>query len=211
MTILIADDHPIVGVALELNLAKFLPQANVVLCESFPAVLDTLDQCDIDVVVLDIDIPGSENSQMVKLIKEKKSTVLILIYSGLDEKLYALPYMKAGADGFLSKTAPHAEFATALTTVLQNGKYISRDIQQLWLSQLSEKQEVLAENPLQKLSKGERDVLHMLIEGRWPKEIAKVMNLKATTISTYKKKIFEKLDVANTIELIQKVNRLKHL
>lgn len=211
MTLLIADDHPIIRVSLKYHIPQFLPEANVLLCETFPEVLTTLDQQAVDVVVLDIDIPGSENTRMMKLIREKQANVLILIYSGLDKTVYALPYLQTGADGFLSKTASYSDFEVAITALLRQGKYFSADIQQLWLSKLGEQQKSLPDNPLQTLSEQEKKIAQLMTEGKWTKEIAAILKLKGNTISTYKKRIFEKLDVSNIMELTQKVNIFKHL
>ncbi|GAB4021715.1 response regulator [Spirosoma koreense] len=211
MTILVADDHTIIRLGLELYLTDILPDANIILCETFPDVLEALDKQEVDLIVLDIDMPGSENSQMIRQIREKIPRILILIYSGLDEKIYALPYIRAGADGYLSKNAPHPEFEVAITSLLNQGKYVSREVNQLMLSKLGQKHPNMADNPLQSLSPGERKVLQLLVEGKWTKDIASTLKLKSTTISTYRKKIFEKFEVTNITELMQKVNLFKHL
>ncbi|GAB4027499.1 response regulator transcription factor [Spirosoma koreense] len=211
MTILIADDHTIVRLGLELHLSDILPEAEVLLSQSFPEVLDILQQHAIDLIVLDVDMPGSENSKMIEKIRRLRPEVLILIYSGMDEQLYALPYIKAGADGYLSKNAPFSELTEAITALSEHGKYVSRVVQQQMLHSLGQAEPNLSGNPFQSLSQRERTVLNLLLEGKGTKLIANTLQLEQSTVSTYKKQVFEKFDVTSTAELIQKVAFYKHI
>ncbi|GAB4020328.1 response regulator [Spirosoma koreense] len=211
MTILLADDHPMIRMSLRYHLIELLPEAIVITCESFTSALAILDQQAVDLAVLDIDMPGSEYSQMIHLVREKQPHILILIYSGLDEKVYALPYLQAGANGFLSKNAPESEFAVAITTLLNQDKYVSREVHQLLINKVGEKRHRTAANPFHKLSQSEQTVLQLLTQGKWTKDIAVAMNLKENTVSTYKKRIFEKLEVNSLVELMEVVNMFKHM
>ncbi|GAB3915543.1 response regulator transcription factor [Larkinella terrae] len=211
MVILVVDDHAIIRVGLEYYIGKILPEVKVIPCETFPAALEALTKYEVNVVVLDIVMPGAGNTQMVSRIRKIRPDARILIYSGLEENLYALPYIKAGADGFLSKNDPYTEFGVAIKTVLDRGKYISRKIQQLMLFKFSDQGSSSMENPLQTLSRIEQEVLKLLIEGKRMKDIAAMLNLKQTTISTHKKNIFDKFGVTNVSELISNLQDFKYL
>ncbi|WP_461117908.1 response regulator, partial [Spirosoma jeollabukense] len=185
MTILAADDHPLIRMSFEWSIPDLIPQARLIQCASFEEVLTTLEQQPIDLIILDIDMPDTQNSQMMTLIRAKQPQVLILIYSGLDELVFALPYIKAGADGYLAKSAPQADLKTAITALLNKGKYVSPSVQQLVLNNLGKKDQSWGENPLQSLSPNEQKVLNLMAEGKWTKDIADILKLKATTVSTY--------------------------
>jgi two-component system invasion response regulator UvrY len=147
---------------------------------------------------------------MMEVVREKQPDILILIHSGYDEETYALPYMQAGADGFLSKQASQEEFQAAYKALVNRGKYVSYRIQQTLLNNLGDNNSKKLKNPIMTLSPREILVMQLLTEGKWTKEIASLLNVKENTISTYKRRIFDKLEVADEIELSKKVSLLKN-
>jgi DNA-binding NarL/FixJ family response regulator len=143
---------------------------------------------------------------MIKLMREKQPGIPILIHSTYDEKVYALPYLQAGADGFISKQASQEEFLTAVQAILDHGRYVSYDVQQIFLSSFTDMSgRTTGGNPIVTLSPRERRVMQLMTEGKWTKEIAAIMNLKENTISTYKRRIFDKMEVKDPIELSKKI------
>lgn len=211
MTVLLADDHTIVLKGLQLQLDEVLPDATVILCQTFPAVLQSLKENPVDLIVLDIVMPGSTKSQMIQLIRDIRPDILILIYSGLDEEIYAIPYITAGADGYLSKHDPYTEFNVAITVLLERGKYVSPKVNQLMLNRLNGKSEKTVDNPIENLTKGELEVLKLIVDGKWTKEIAAILQIKPTTVSTFKKKIFDKFNVTNATDLLKKLSLFEHI
>ena len=211
MTVLLADDHTIVLKGLQLQLDEVLPDATVILCQTFPAVLQSLKENPVDLIVLDIVMPGSTKSQMIQLIRDIRPDILILIYSGLDEEIYAIPYITAGADGYLSKHDPYTEFNVAITVLLERGKYVSPKVNQLMLNRLNGKSEKTVDNPIENLTKGELEVLKLIVDGKWTKEIAAILQIKPTTVSTFKKKIFDKFNVTNATDLLKNLSLFEHI
>lgn len=209
MNICVIEDHPVLQLALKVLISKAAPQADVVTYNNFPEGLKIFDQKTFDLLILDIDIPEGENIRMMNMIKEKQPDVIILIYSAFDEEVYALPYIAAGADGYLSKNAHPDEFQLAFKAVMNKQKYISKTIQYSLLNNLGGDLK-RARNPLQTLSQKEVIVMQYIIEGKWTKEIASVMDIKENTVSTYKRRIFDKLEVSDEIELAKKVSLLKN-
>jgi two-component system invasion response regulator UvrY len=203
MNILIIEDHPLIVLGVKMIISDFDPQAKIDHLNSFPESLTYLATKATDLIILDIDIPGSENLKMMGMIRELQPNIIILIHSGYDEHHYALPYIQAGADGFLSKQASPDEFTTALKTVLKRNKYVSYNVQQSLLNNSGTDSHNL------NLSPGEMRVMQLIIEGKWTKEIASIMNLKQNTVSTYKRRIYDKLGVSDAIELSKKVALLK--
>jgi DNA-binding NarL/FixJ family response regulator len=209
MKVLIVEDHPLIRMGIKLLITEAFPAAIVTQCETFPQGLSLLDDNQFDVIVLDIDIPGGESIKMMDMIRSKQQDVAILVHSGYDENVYALPYIKAGANGFLSKQAPVEEFKAAMESIMNKGKYLSGQVQQILLDNVKDNSIGKATNPLATLSPNEMRVMQLLTEGKWTKEIAAIMNVKENTISTYKRRIFDKLDVTDAIGLSKKVSLLK--
>lgn len=190
---------------MEIVFASFYPEATLCHAESFGNALAMLDQERFDLAVVDIDIPGEENVQMMKLMRGKQPGLPILIQSAFDEKVYALPYLQAGADGFITKQASEEEFRSAVRAILDHGRYVSYDVQQIFLSSFADAKGRTIGNPIVSLSPRERRVMQLMTEGKWTKEIAAIMNLKENTISTYKRRIYDKMDVKDPIELSKKI------
>lgn len=210
MDVLIIEDHPLIIMGLKMIILECDPSANFTEAETFPDGLSVLGDSQIDIVILDIEIPGSENIKMIDKIREKRRNAIILIHSGYDETVYALPFLKAGADGFLSKQASKEEIKLAWHTLLAKRKYASANVQQQLLNNISEHRDSTSANSLKSLSPNELQVVQLMNEGKWTKEIASIMNLKENTISTYKRRIYDKLGVNGPVELAQKISVLKY-
>jgi two-component system invasion response regulator UvrY len=200
--ILIADDHSVVRMGMKFLLSSMYTRTDIEVAASFTEVLDLMSQNYFDLIVLDITIEKGANMEMVETIRKKQPNVFILIFSGLDENLYALRYLEAGANGFLSKNSSEEEHKMAIYSVLSSGKYISRKVQDRLLTSAFERKSL---NPFDNLSSREMQIMLLLAQGKWTKEIATILNLKLSTISTFKARIFEKLEVNNSVDLFKKL------
>ncbi len=210
MNVLIIEDHPLIIMGLKMVILECDPSATFNEAETFLDGLSFFEKKAIEIVILDIDIPGGENIKMISKIRQRKKDVTILIHSGYDENVYALPFLKAGADGFLSKQATKDEIKLAWYTLRSKRKYASAQVQQQLLNSISENGEPTSANSLKSLSPNELQVIQLMNEGKWTKEIAAIMNLKENTISTYKRRIYDKLGVNGPVELAQKIAVLKY-
>ena len=210
MNILIVEDHPLIRMGLEILILNAQPDAGISQSDNFPDGLVLLEKEKFDMLILDIDVPGSENIRMMEMVREIQPAILILIHSGYDEQVYALPYLQAGADGFLSKLTSQDEFDAAFTALITKGKYTSDKVQQIMLDSISSP-DSKTKNPITSLSPQEMRVMQLLLEGKWTKEIAAILNIKENTVSTFKRRVFDKLGVTDLLELSKKVSLLKHL
>ncbi|WP_257668558.1 response regulator transcription factor [Parapedobacter tibetensis] len=197
----IADDHGAVRVGLKYMILDWMPGTRISYAEDMTELIALLGEVPIDLVVLDINIPGGNNFQMVKNIKNKQPKTRILIFSAYDEMLYALRYLDAGADGYLQKSGKDEDFKEALNTVFKGSKYISASIRD-YLLQHRLVGGKFAVNPLGELTDREIEVCQSLIQGKGISEIANEMTLHVSTIGTFKNHIFKKLAVRNLAELI---------
>ncbi|KAA0992502.1 response regulator [Dyadobacter aurulentus] len=207
-TVLLVEDHSIVRMGVRMLIEDFVPTVTIVEAGTFNETLKHLQTRFFDLVILDIKIPGGEGLNMIGKIKAVQPKVKILVYSSQDEELYALHYFKAGASGYLPKDSSNDELEKAITSVLNGGTYISNVIQhQLVSNSLLEKDR--KQSPIETLSNRELEIMDMLLIGKWTKDIAIDLNIKESTVSTYKARIFDKLEVTNILELFKKVEIYK--
>lgn len=200
--ILVAENHPITYIGLERFLQDHLDNPSIHLAEDFGKALAQLGKQKFDLLIMDINIPDGDKIGMINSVRKIQSSIPILIYSSYDEKLYGPPFIKAGANGYISKTASCDEFLLAVTKVLNNQLYVSSDLLSLVFGHFSNPSQARASNS-HKLSPKEFEIANLLVKGLTTKEIGGKVNLSASSVSTYKTKIFERLGVRNTISLME--------
>lgn len=205
--IIIADDHSIVRIGTGLMIKEILgEQINVDEAVNFQEALDKLKRNDYSLIFLDINIPGGNNLEMIKQIRERDEFIKILVFTSYDEAIFAARYIKAGAHGYLSKESSEEEFKDALLTVLNGRIYRSPTLKVQGTEEGNDKQE---DASLSSLSNREMEVANLLTKGQSTTEIARTLNIKLNTVSTYKAHIYSKLDVSNVVDLIEKIKLLK--
>ena len=202
--ILIADDHSIVRLGASVIIKETMPSCIITQAQDYSEVLTLLEKEDFDLLLLDINMPGGNNIRVVKEILEIQESIKILIFSSYDESLYALRYIEAGAAGFVNKSTAMAELSNAILTIRERGKYMSDEVKDLYVKKLTQsKSKLNTMNPLSRLSNREVDVAKYLIQGHGIIEVSTTLDLSPSTVSTYKSRIFEKLNVSNIPELIE--------
>lgn len=203
--ILITDDHDIVRLGTSIVIKETIPDAVIHQAIDFKETLKLLHEKKFDMLLLDINMPGGNNIKMVQEVLKIQPDLKILVFSSYEENIYALRYLQAGASGYVHKNSSKEELKNAIKSVLKKGRYMSPEVSNLYLDRLTEgKSSQLNANPLNRLSNREMDVAKLLINGLSIAEVSKEMNLKNSTISTYKTRIFEKLQVDNLRDLIEK-------
>ncbi|MBI2272581.1 MAG: response regulator transcription factor [Bacteroidetes bacterium] len=205
-TFLIADDHAVVRTGITITIREAFPSAEVTSVDSFAKALEQVSQNQFQVLLLDISLPGGNNLSMVNEIRKVNKAIKILMFSSFDEITFALRYLQSGADGFLSKSANNDEINTAIQTVLAGKQYVSERVKEHLFSAMIQNKG--PQNPVDLLSTRETDVLQYILSGKAISEIAELMNLSPTTVSTYKNRIFDKLQVKNLVELINKCGHM---
>lgn len=196
--IVVVDDHAAIRLGIKYFVQNWMPGTHVSCAEDFDEFMNILSDHPIDIVLLDINIPGGNSLQMIKSIKAKQRKLKILVFSAFDEMVYALRYLDAGADGYLQKDKGEEYINEALNTIVRGGKYLGNDVREYLLEQRFDRQR----NPLDQLSNREMEVCHLLVKGMGVSEIANSLLLHTSTIATYKTKIYEKLRVRNTADLL---------
>jgi two-component system invasion response regulator UvrY len=204
--VLIADNHPIVrmGIKHVLNSASdFQIIDDVATTTELFEKLETLTP---DVVILEMDIPEINGIATLRKIKQEYPDIRVLIYSGQSEDVYALSTIRAGAFGYLSKTADLDYIITAVRKVSEGNMFITNELaQRLAFDEGTQKPRRF----FRKLSTREVEVLKLLASGKRNKDVALGLNLNEKTVSTYKARLMKKLNVDNLVDLLQQAKALE--
>jgi len=204
--VLIADSHPIVrmGINNVLNSASdFEIIGDVATTTELFTKLKTLNP---DVVMLEMDIPEINGIAALRKLKQEYPDIRVLIYSGQSEDVYALSTIRAGAFGYLSKTADLDYIITAVRKVSEGNMFITNELaQRLAFDEGTQKPRRF----FRKLSTREVEVLKLLASGKRNKEVAIGLNLNEKTVSTYKARLMKKLNVDNLVDLLQQAKALE--
>lgn len=203
--ILIADDHSIVRIGTSMLIKEAITE-EVIISEAatFEQALDLLKVNSFDLLLLDINIPGGDNLDMINAVRLRDNGVKILVFSSYDENIFAFRYIQAGAQGYIGKESGEDELKKAILHVLDGNIYLSDTMKEQRLKQMFNRKGS-SSKPLEDLSNRETEVMNLLIKGLSTTEIAEALHVRLNTISTYKARIFEKLEVNNIVELIAKV------
>jgi DNA-binding NarL/FixJ family response regulator len=196
--ILIVDDHLVVRKGVELILKEKFNDATIHSVQNYDEALEVLKAIKIDVVLLDININGVENIKIMGEIKRIQSHTKILIFTSHDERQYGMRYLQQGADGYLNKFCSEELLTEAIFFLIENGYYYSNFLK----AKVEDKSgKISDENPISRLSNREYEIAKLLINGYGNLEISNKLNIKMTTVSTYKNRVFEKLNINNIVAL----------
>jgi DNA-binding NarL/FixJ family response regulator len=200
ISFLIADDHCMIRQGISFVIEDLEINHSITEANNLHQIIESVKNSTLDIAILDAQFPDGVSLSLISDIKEIQPQLKILIYSGLDEATHALKFINAGANGFLSKLSEEDEIKTAILRLLNEGEYISSITQSVLLKSLRNPQLV---NPISQLSERELQIANMYAEGLGNLEIANQLDIKQNTVSTLKKRIFEKLHIENIVELIE--------
>ncbi len=198
--IIVADDHGIVRMGLIQTLKRLLPDAVIIEVEDFKSMYQVISAEQLDLAIMDVNMPNGTIQEAIDFIKIKQPDLKILIFSSQDEEVYAMRYLKMGAGGYLSKQSPYSIMDTAITSMLTTGRYASEAVKEaLFFESVNGSRK---SSPVEALSDRELQIASKLAEGLPLKEISNQLNLHSSTISTYKNRLFEKLQIKSIPELV---------
>jgi len=196
--ILVADDHSVVREGIKQILAGLDDMTVEDEAESGQEVLLRMTAKDYDLVLLDISMPGKSGLEVLEEIKVMKPRVPVLILSMHPEEQYAVRMLRAGASGYLTKASAPQELISAIRKVSRGGKYVTVSLAEKLAFEL----DAGAEKPRhERLSNREYQVMLMLASGLSVSEVAEELCLSAKTISTYRTRILDKMDMKKNAEL----------
>ena len=201
MKILIADDHAIVRKGL-IELLREAYEALVVLeAVNSQQAIELATREEPDVILLDISMPGRSGLDVLHDIRRDFPRTAVLVVTTHDAIQYAVRCLRAGAGGYVAKSAGGDEVVAAVREVYKSGRYISPDVASA-LADLALMRPA-GRPPHEQLSDREHDVLRRLAAGRTVSEIAADLSLSVKTVSTYRTRMIEKLGLRTTADLVR--------
>ena len=198
LKILIADDHAVVRKGLRQILIEEYPSAKIGEVADAEGLLHEVMSDSWDIVVSDMNMPGRSGLDALSQIKQVAPQLPVLIMSMYPEDQYALRVLKAGASGYLGKDNIHDDIIKAIQTVQLGKKYITPSIAEKLANALGDSRDL---QPHELLSDREFDVFKLLASGKAVSDIASQLSLSATTVSTYRSRIMEKMSMRTNAEL----------
>jgi two-component system invasion response regulator UvrY len=198
MNILIADDHELVRGGLSRIVAEEFPSARVHEASNGASAEKLLRNGDWDLLIMDMSMPEKTGLEVLKQLRSESIRTPVLIISIHPENQYALRVLKAGGNGYITKDCPRAEFVNALKIILSGKKYISQGVAEKLASRFDndmdkEQHELISDRELQ--------VLKLIASGKTVSEIAEELSLSVATVSTYRSRLLEKMNMKNNAEL----------
>jgi two-component system invasion response regulator UvrY len=203
ITILIADDHPVVRQGIKQIVHEAGDMRVVDEAVTSQQVLEGARSAP-DVILLDLSMPGTDGLDVLKQLKREHPRLAVLIFTLHSEDQFAIRALKAGACGYLTKDASPAELIVAIRRVATGGRYISALVAEKLAVHLGSEDDLPAH---EHLSDREYQILCLIATGHSTRDISTQLSLSIKTISTYRARVMDKLQMKNTAELAAYVVR----
>jgi two-component system invasion response regulator UvrY len=196
--ILIADGHGIVRLGIKTLILENFHVSKIDEAGNENETVNLVKSCVYDLIVLDINMPDSDFVKLMHWLSVTTPRTRTLIFSTYPEDIYAERCLQLGAKGFLHKAASNEEILHAIKKVLNGKIYINEAFSEI-LERNNDKGKI--RNPFHKLSSRELEIAALINKGHSLPQICNILNIQYSTANTYKRRIFEKLTVQNTLAL----------
>jgi DNA-binding NarL/FixJ family response regulator len=198
MHVLIADDHAVVRRGLREILADALPGADFTEVGNGDEVLGNLGKSQTSMLVLDINMPGRSGMDVLRDVKHTYPRLPVIILSCQPEDQYAVRCLRAGAAAYINKESASEELAMAAKKILGGGRYVSASLAEKLAANL----DVSVDKPLHELlSDREHEVMRLIASGTPLTDIGERLHVSVKTISSYRARIMEKMQMKSNAEL----------
>jgi DNA-binding NarL/FixJ family response regulator len=198
--VFIVDDHEIVRQGLKMILKESSDLIVVGESQNGDDTIERIRHIDCDIMLLDMNMPGTNGLGLIVALKNLKPSLHILVLSIHPEDKFALSALRAGASGYLCKDTALEELVTAIRAIYSKGRYLSTSLaEQIAFDVFKDMKPQLHEN----LSSRELEIMYLIITGKKVKDIAEELALSISTVHTFRMRIFEKLNIKGTVELMR--------
>ncbi len=198
MNILIADDHELVRGGLARIVAEEFPFAKIHEASNGTQAEKIARTGKWEIIIMDMAMPDKTGLDVLKQLRSESIKIPVLILSIHPENQYALRVLKAGGNGYISKDCPRADFVNAVRTIINGKKYISAEVAERLASRFDDD---MGKEQHELISDREMQVLKLISSGKTVSEIADELSLSVATISTYRSRLLEKMNLKNNAEL----------
>lgn len=196
--VLIADDHAILREGIRRILDESPGYEVVAEAADGAEAISAIESHDIDVAILDINMPKTNGLDTLKHIKAVKPKLPVLILSMYPEEQYAVRMLKAGASGYLTKESASDQLINAITKIVSGGRYVSPELAEQLAFGLTKDN---PDKPHESLSDREYQVMTMMASGKTVTEISEELFVSVKTVSTYRSRILEKMNLKNNAQI----------
>nr|WP_041070308.1 response regulator [Thiolapillus brandeum] len=199
INILLVDDHVLFRSGIKSILDEQEGMEVIAEAESGEEAVEAVRQSPPDVILMDVNMEGIGGIEATRRVLRLAPDVKVIALTALDDTPFPNQLLDAGAVGYVTKGCPADELALAIRRVMRGEHYVCNEVaQRLCLSAVVNKGE---STPLAKLSPREMQVMLMITQGKTTQDISDSLFLSPKTISTYRARLFEKLDIHNDVEL----------
>ncbi len=205
LRVLVVDDHPLVRTALRRTLDGAPGIGSVIDVGSGEAALEALGRENLDLVLLDMRLPGIDGAEVARRVRTQWPAVHLVVVTGDDETTPVAPLMALGVRGYLTKGADGDEILAAVAAVAAGDRYLSADVSRR-IALESMHGEAL--DPFDALSAREREICRLIADGYRNRAIAERLHISEKTVSTHRARAFDKLGIGGVPELVRLA--LKH-
>lgn len=196
----LCDDHDLMRRGLALLLSQAEDIDVVAEARNFGALHQLLRSQPCDVLVIDIEMPGRDGIESVALLRSEIPRMAALVLSSHPESVYAVRALRAGAAGYLNKSAAPEQLVEAVRRLASGRKFISPEVSEALASVIAGDS---TEHPHERLTTREFQVFRLIAAGRQLSEIARSLSLSPKTVSVHRARLLEKLGLANNVEVAQ--------
>jgi len=200
--ILIADDHSIIRAGIKKILEKEIDLQVIGEAGNAYDVLEFVNKNDLDLLLLDINMPGANGLGLLREVRKLKPQIKILVLSIYPEESFALSAFELGASGYLTKESTPELLIKAIQKIINGGKYLSEELGEKLASRINLQN---SKSLHERLSTRETEVLLFIGEGKSTSEIAKKLGISSNTVATYRARILEKMNMSSNAALIHYV------
>ncbi len=196
--VVLCDDHAILRRGIRDTLLEDPLISVTAEASGYAELRETLRQATCDVLLLDINMPGRNGLEVLASLRETHPHIRVLMVSMYPEDQYALRSLKAGAHGYANKAGDPTQLITAVHTIAQGRKYLTPEVAQMMADSLAD---TSPETPHAALSERELQTLVKIASGKRLSDIAEELMLSPKTVSVYRARVLEKLQLSNNAEL----------
>lgn len=205
--ILIADDHKMFVDGIDSILKNEEDFEVVDRCYDGPGIFKSLDKHEVDVILLDVNLPGMNGIEVTERLVKEKPKVRILALSMYNEESFVSEILKKGALGYILKNTGRTELVTGIRTVYDGESYFSKDVTETIMSGLMKKQKMASGQKtnlhIPKISRREKEVLALIVEEFTTQEIAEKLYISLKTVESHRSSLLSKLNARNSAGLVR--------
>lgn len=208
LTIALVDDHPIVIEGLQKLLTCEFKNSKILEFTSGDELMSYLKKTKvaIDIMLLDITMPGKKGTELCSEIKQIEPSIRILAFSNHNQRSIIMQMLQSGASGYLLKNASSGELVHGIRGALHGQIVFSKEVREIIAQSNGNKSEAV-----KPLTKREKEILKMISDGKTSTEIGKELFVSTLTVETHRRNLMQKFDVKNVAELIKIASELQYL